>query len=69
MACGNNDHFDKGEKAIYTVDLCGADPEPLYNISAVTRTYFIAAVEDDWDYTPFHTIHPITGENYSDPSS
>ena len=71
LACGNIDHFDKGEKAIYTVDLCGATAEPLYSTSAsaVTRTFYIAAVEDVWDFSAYHTIHPLTGEDYSLPTS
>ena len=71
VRCGNNDHFDKGEKAIYTVGLCGAHPPALYDTSAgsVTRTYYIGVVEDEWHYSPYHTIHPITEEDYSVPGS
>ena len=55
-------------KAIYRVHPCGDHNEPFQYQSGVTRTYFIAAVEKRWNYSP-NTIHPVTGEDYSNPNS
>ena len=55
-------------KALYTVDDCKNTGNIFYQESGVTRTYYIAAVERQWNYAP-KTIHPLTGENYSDPNS
>ena len=68
ISCHNDEHFEKGMKAIYTVDDCKNTGNTFYQESGVTRTYYIEAVERQWNYAP-HTIHPLTGENYSDPNS
>lgn len=66
--CHNNDHFEAGMKAIYTVDHCG-NQEPAYQqVSGVTRTYYIAAVERPWNYSP-KTMRTMSGEDYSNPKS
>ena len=68
VSCHNNDHFEAGMKTIYRVHPCGDHSEPFQYQSGVTRTYFIAAVEKRWNYSP-NTIHPVTGEDYSNPNS
>ena len=68
ISCHNDEHFEKGMKAMYSVEPCGTYSGPFYQESGTTRTYYIAAVERKWNYSP-NTIHPLTGENYSDPTS
>lgn len=66
--CHNDAHFDAGMKAVYQVKSCESKYPPFFMTSGKTRHYFIGAVEEKWNYSP-RTIHPITEQNYSDPSS
>jgi len=65
--CHDLYHYDAGMTSLYKVDTCGDDSVPYYESSGKTRRYHIAAVDRQWDYSP-ETIHPLTGENYSDPT-
>lgn len=52
VVCSTSSHLTGGMEAIYTVrENCGnvAPTQP----SGTIRRYFIAAVEETWDYVPF----------------
>ncbi|KAH3853725.1 hypothetical protein DPMN_096257 [Dreissena polymorpha] len=65
--CHNTYHFDAGMTALYHVNTCGDESYHFYHVTGNVRRYFIAAVEEKWDYSP-RTIHPLDGSNYSHPS-
>ena len=50
VVCRTNDHFNSGMVAKFKVNECGSQVLPVDPIK--TRTYYIAAVEDVWDYGP-----------------
>ena len=49
VVCRTNDHFDAGMVAKFRVNKCGSE---VAIDAAKTRTYYIAAVEEVWDYGP-----------------
>lgn len=67
FACLTVDHHENGQMGRYNVSRCSRragnsnDAEPNY-----TRTYYIAAVETEWDYTPVH-FDPVRNESLDDP--
>lgn len=50
VVCRTNDHFDAGMVAKFRVNKCGSEVVPMDTVK--TRTYYIAAVEEVWDYGP-----------------
>ena len=50
LVCRTNDHFDAGMVAKFRVNKCGSEVIPINPVK--TRTYYIAAVEEIWDYGP-----------------
>ena len=50
VGCRTNDHHDGGMVAKFIVRKCGATGGSL--TTPRKRTYYIAAVEVDWDYAP-----------------
>ena len=48
--CRTNDHYDAGMVAKFRVHKCSPDGGEL--VSPKKRTYYIAAIEVDWDYAP-----------------
>ncbi|XP_045213557.2 ferroxidase HEPHL1-like [Mercenaria mercenaria] len=65
--CHNDNHYNEGLKVLYHVHSCGQSTTNFYQKNGITRRYYIAVVERKWNYSP-KTIHPLTGENYTDPS-
>uniref|UniRef100_A0A4W3I8S3 Ceruloplasmin n=1 Tax=Callorhinchus milii TaxID=7868 RepID=A0A4W3I8S3_CALMI len=54
VACQTTDHFQGGMKQHYTVDKCSFwSGFPTFTWH--TKTYYIAAVEIEWDYSPSRT--------------
>ena len=49
VVCRTNDHHDAGMVAKFRVHRCN---EHADTGSRKTRTYYIAAVEEKWDYAP-----------------
>ena len=50
LVCRTNDHYDAGMVAKFRVNMCSkVARRPT---SQKTRTYYIAAVEQLWDYAP-----------------
>ncbi|KAJ8033736.1 Hephaestin-like protein [Holothuria leucospilota] len=45
-------HFLAGMQALYTINSCGWTPTVPEGLDGEVRRYFIAAVEQDWDYAP-----------------
>ncbi|WAR20405.1 HEPH-like protein [Mya arenaria] len=61
--------------AFYNAHVCSPaspkivpQPKLVPKANGITRRYFIAAVEVDWDYAPVK-IHPLTGESLLNPNS
>jgi hypothetical protein len=50
VVCRTNDHYDAGMVAKFRVNTC-SKVAPIFS-SRKTRTYYIAAVEQRWDYAP-----------------
>ena len=50
VVCRTNDHFDAGMVAKFRVNKCGSEVVSMDTVK--TRTYYIAAVEEVWDYGP-----------------
>lgn len=50
LVCRTNDHFDAGMVAKFRVDSCDSEMPDI--AAAKTKTYYIAAVEEVWDYAP-----------------
>ncbi|KAM8953158.1 ceruloplasmin [Pelodytes ibericus] len=53
VECMTTDHYTGGMRQQYTVKGCGAQ-EPKFSVSR-TYTYYIAAEEVEWDYSPNRT--------------
>ena len=66
--CHTAEHYEEGMTAIYKVTDGGLPDLTEDCFSDITRTYYISAEEVDWDYSP-NTINPITGDDYSLPTS
>ncbi|XP_062069237.1 ceruloplasmin isoform X2 [Lepus europaeus] len=70
VECLTTDHYTGGMKQKYTVNQCGRQSEgsTLYQGE---RTYYIAAVEVEWDYSPSRTwekeLHHLQEQNVSNP--
>ncbi|XP_029458196.1 hephaestin-like protein 1 isoform X2 [Rhinatrema bivittatum] len=52
VSCRTTDHFTGGMKQVYTVKGCGGAAAPEPQQYSTVRTYFIAAKEVEWDYSP-----------------
>ena len=50
IVCRTNDHYSAGMLAKYTVNTCGK--VPTTKTPENVRRYYIAAVEEEWDYAP-----------------
>ena len=50
VVCRTNDHHDAGMVAKFRVHQCSGTSQTLQ--SRKTRTYYVAAVEEEWDYAP-----------------
>ena len=50
VVCRTNDHYDAGMVAKFKVNTCRKNPSSFK--SGKTRTYYISAVEEKWDYAP-----------------
>ncbi|XP_028411443.1 hephaestin-like protein [Dendronephthya gigantea] len=50
VVCRTNDHYDAGMVAKFRVNTC--NKVPSYSESRKTRTYYISAIEEKWDYGP-----------------
>lgn len=48
------DHYRSGMRANYTVEKCGLF-QRQGEVMLHSKTYYIAAVETDWDYSPNRT--------------
>ena len=50
LVCRTNDHHDAGMVAKFRVNTCN---KPISRFSSQkTRKFYIAAVEEEWDYAP-----------------
>ena len=50
LVCKTTDHYSAGMQAKFQVEKCASvDNKP---VEGTTRRYFIAAVEEVWDYAP-----------------
>lgn len=58
--CHSNDHYDEGMVGIFNVKSCDRSVDSTAATDGVTRTYYIAAKEVEWDYAP-KNVHIITG--------
>ncbi|XP_071837911.1 hephaestin-like protein isoform X2 [Apostichopus japonicus] len=58
-------HFWAGMQALYTVNSCGQSPSEPEGLEGDTRRYYIAAVEQEWDYAPtgMNGEHSLTDES------
>ncbi|CAH1794449.1 unnamed protein product [Owenia fusiformis] len=58
VACRSNDHFLAGESAMFEVSKCSLEDAPNSegdgHMVGATKTYFIAAEEEIWDYAPIN---------------
>ncbi|CAH1245135.1 HEPHL1 [Branchiostoma lanceolatum] len=52
IKCVTNDHYSAGMKAKVSVETCDADdgPQFWFHSTGTIRTFYIAAVEEEWDY-------------------
>lgn len=50
IVCRTNDHYSAGMLAKYTVKACGKPTTVMP--TGNPRRYYIAAVEEEWDYAP-----------------
>ncbi|XP_069419048.1 ceruloplasmin isoform X1 [Ovis canadensis] len=68
VECLTTDHYTGGMKQKYTVSQCGQRSEDLY-LYLGERTYYIAAVEVEWDYSPSRKwekeLHHLQEQNLS----
>ncbi|KAK3609799.1 hypothetical protein CHS0354_029837 [Potamilus streckersoni] len=65
IICHNNNHFEKGMKALYDAEACGSSYTPYIPSSGTIRRYYIGAIETKWNYASI-TTNPLTGKNLSD---
>ncbi|XP_063286765.1 ferroxidase HEPHL1 [Pelobates fuscus] len=70
VSCQTMDHYITGMKHTYTVSPCNSETEKQYG---TVRTYFIAAEEVEWDYSPDRTWelekHMAHGEEHNSPGN
>ncbi|KAM4701613.1 ferroxidase HEPHL1 [Discoglossus pictus] len=70
VGCRTTDHNEGGMKALYTVSACNNDT-PSERQYGVIRTYFIAAEEVEWDYSPDRSWelhkHEAVGQEHNSP--
>ena len=50
LVCKTTDHYSAGMQAKYKVEQCKSSENEA--VEGKTRRYFIAAVEEAWDYAP-----------------
>lgn len=50
IVCRTNDHYSAGMQAKYKVKPCGK--VPTTKPPGTVRRYYVAAVEEEWDYAP-----------------
>lgn len=50
IVCRTNDHYSAGMQAKYKVKPCGK--VPTTKPPGTVRQYYVAAVEEEWDYAP-----------------
>ncbi|XP_054441156.1 ceruloplasmin isoform X2 [Pteronotus mesoamericanus] len=69
IECLTTDHYTGGMKQRYTVNKCRQPPENP-NLYLGEKTYYIAAVEVEWDYSPSREwekeLHRLQEQNVSD---
>ncbi|XP_052768195.1 ferroxidase HEPHL1-like [Mya arenaria] len=75
LRTGQLGYESEGMFAFYNAHVCSPaspkivpQPKLVPKANGITRRYFIAAVEVDWDYAPVK-IHPLTGESLLNPNS
>ena len=54
MVCRTTDHYTGGMRANYTVEKCSVFNRQS-EIMLHSKTYYVAALEMDWDYSPNRT--------------
>ncbi|XP_060053522.1 ceruloplasmin isoform X2 [Erinaceus europaeus] len=68
LECLTTDHYAGGMKEKYTVNECGRQSESS-SLYLGEKTYYIAAVEVEWDYSPTRTweqeLHHLQEQNMS----
>ncbi|XP_060234109.1 ceruloplasmin isoform X1 [Meriones unguiculatus] len=68
VECLTTDHYTGGMKQRYTVNQCGRQSEDP-TVYLAERTYYIAAVEAEWDYSPSRVwekeLHRLQEQNVS----
>ncbi|XP_070094394.1 ceruloplasmin isoform X4 [Equus przewalskii] len=69
VECLTTDHYTGGMKQTYTVNQCKQLPESLNSYYRGERTYYIGAVELEWDYSPSRRweeeLHHLQEQNVS----
>ena len=70
LECHNLEHLEGGEKAKFKIGSCQQEPsrfkEHFRKSTGRVRTYYIGAVEEEWDYAS-NDYDVMTGHKLSDP--